>query len=68
MSNDPGGFSEGPAPDFSHLTEAERNAALIAEGLADLAAGRCVPHEEVAAWLDTWGKGERVPPPASWFK
>jgi predicted transcriptional regulator len=68
MSNDLPGFSERPVPDFSHLSEAERNAALIAEAEADFAAGRCVPHEEVAAWLDTWGKGERVPPPASWFK
>lgn len=68
MSNDLPGFSESPAPDFSHLSEAERNAALIAEAEADFAAGRCVPHEEVAAWLKTWGKGERVPPPASWFR
>lgn len=67
MSNDLPGFSESPAADFSHLSEAERNAALIAEAEADFAAGRCVPHEEVAAWLDTWGKGERVPPAASWF-
>lgn len=68
MSDVPSGFSERAAPDFAGLSEAERNAALIAEADADFAAGRCVPHEEVAAWLDTWGKGERVPPPASWFK
>lgn len=52
------------------LEEADEiaDAALIAEAEADFAAGRCIPHEEVAAWLDTWGKGERVPPPKSWFK
>jgi len=30
-------------------------AAADAEGLADIEAGRVVPHAEVAAWLDTWG-------------
>jgi predicted transcriptional regulator len=68
MRKPPPGVSEGPASDFKGLTEAERDAALIAEAEADFAAGRCIPQEEVAAWLDTWGKGERVPPPASWFK
>lgn len=27
----------------------------IRQGLADLEAGRTVPHEEVAAWLKSWG-------------
>lgn len=46
----------------------EDMAAADAEAMADFEAGRCVPHEEVAAWLDTWGKGERVPAPKSWFR
>jgi predicted transcriptional regulator len=37
-----------------------------AEDAAD--AGRLVPHEEVAAWLDTWGTPASKPAPASWFK
>ena len=36
-------------------TDEEAEAAADAEGMADIAAGRVVPHEEVAAWLDTWG-------------
>lgn len=52
---------------FTLFEESEGDlAAAAAEAMADFEAGRCVPHEEVAAWLDTWGKGERVPPPKSW--
>ena len=39
-----------------------------AEAMADIAAGRVVPHEEVAAWLDSWGTPDEAPAPASWFK
>ncbi len=40
-------------------------AAADAEGLADIAAGRVVPHEEVARWLETWGTpGEKPAPDA----
>ncbi|MFT4255191.1 MAG: antitoxin [Caulobacter sp.] len=46
----------------------EAEAAADAEGLADMAAGRVVPHEEVAAWLDTWGKPGEQPAPAAWRK
>lgn len=70
MPEDKPGFAESPAPEFDLLDEIdeEEDAKLIAEAEADLAAGRCVPQEEVAAWLDTWGKGERVPPPKSWSR
>lgn len=37
-----------------------------AEGMADIAAGRVVPHKEVAAWLDTWGTPDEKPAPARW--
>lgn len=47
---------------------AEADAAADAEGLADIAAGRVVPHGEVAAWLESWGKADEKPPPKSWFK
>jgi predicted transcriptional regulator len=47
---------------------AEADAAADAEGLADIAAGRIVPHAEVAAWLETWGTPDEQPPPRSWLK
>lgn len=70
MPEDKPGFEETPAAEFDFFDEIdeEADARLIAEAEADLAAGRCVPHEEVAAWLDTWGKGDRVPPPKSWSR
>ncbi|WP_454759094.1 antitoxin [Caulobacter segnis] len=40
--------------------------AADAEGMADIAAGRLVPHEEVAAWLDTWGTSSERPAPTEW--
>ncbi|HYE45361.1 MAG TPA: antitoxin [Caulobacter sp.] len=47
---------------------AEADASADAEGLADLDSGRSVPHEEVAAWLETWGTTGEKPPPKSWFR
>lgn len=38
------------------------------EGEADADAGRVVPHEEVAAWLLTWGTADEKPAPDHWFK
>jgi len=38
---------------FEAIEDAE--AAADAEGMADIVAGRVVPHEEVAAWLNAWG-------------
>jgi predicted transcriptional regulator len=48
--------------------DADAEAAADAEGLADIEAGRVVPHAEVAAWIETWGTPNETPPPASWFK
>jgi predicted transcriptional regulator len=31
----------------------------IRQGLADLEAGRTVPHEEVAEWLKSWGGAKK---------
>jgi predicted transcriptional regulator len=39
-----------------------------AEGLADIAAGRVVPHAGVAAWLITWGTPGEAPQPPPWAK
>ena len=46
----------------------EAEAAADAEAEADIAAGRLIPHEEVAAWLKTWGTPDYRPMPRSWLK
>ena len=43
------------------FTPAERE--MIAEGLADLAAGRLVPWEQVEAWIGGLGTAHELPPP-----
>lgn len=57
-------------PEHSILDEIDdaAEAAADAEGLADIEAGRVVPHADVAAWLDTWGTPEEAPMPKSWLK
>jgi predicted transcriptional regulator len=47
---------------FDEIDQAAEDAA-DAEGLADAAAGRLIPHEEVGAWLDTWGAPGSKPAP-----
>lgn len=45
---------------------AEQQAELeerVAAGRADIAAGRFVEHDAVAAWLRSWGTGDEQPPP-----
>ncbi|MDO9224119.1 MAG: antitoxin [Caulobacter sp.] len=70
MSKPPPGFSEAPPEPFSIFDEIDEaaEAAADAEAEADIAAGRLIPHEEVAAWLDTWGTPDFKPAPKSWFK
>ncbi len=55
---------------FDMLAEIDPDAeaSRLAEAEADIAAGRVVPHEEVAAWLKTWGTAAFKPAPKSWFK
>lgn len=60
------GVSEAPSI-FDEIDE-EAEVAADAEADADIAAGRVIPHAEIAAWLDTWGSPEFKPAPASWFK
>jgi predicted transcriptional regulator len=57
-------------PDFSFLTQVDLDddAASDAEATADMAAGRGVPHEEVAEWLATWGTSDSMPAPRRWFE
>ena len=56
-----------PDPFFDEL-DAEAETAADAEGLADIEAGRVIPHEEIVAWLETWGTPDERPAPESWFK
>jgi predicted transcriptional regulator len=53
---------------FERPDEAEADRLSDAEADADIAAGRVVDHEEVAAWLATWGKPDEKPAPEEWFK
>jgi predicted transcriptional regulator len=48
---------------LAFLEEQERAREKIRAGLADVAAGRVVSHEEVARWLDSWGSEDELPPP-----
>ena len=47
----------------AYVQDEEDILAAIDRGLADAEAGRVVPHEEVARWLDSWGKPNELPPP-----
>lgn len=44
------------------------DAAADARADADVAAGRVIDHDEVAAWLATWGTPDEKPAPAEWFE
>ncbi len=55
-------------PSIFDATDNDAEDAADAEGIADADAGRLVPHEDVAAWLDTWGTPQSKPAPKSWLK
>lgn len=57
-----------PEPSIFDEVDTAAGQAADAEGLADIAAGRVVPHGEVSAWLETWGTPDEKPMPASWLK
>jgi predicted transcriptional regulator len=42
---------------------AAADAAAIAEGLADIEAGRVVSHDAMKRWLLSWGTSNELPPP-----
>lgn len=46
----------------------EAVAASDARADAEIAAGKGIPHEKVAAWLRTWGTPEEGPPPPEWLE
>jgi predicted transcriptional regulator len=57
-----------PEPSIFDEVDVEAEEQALAEAEADLAAGRVVPHEEVVAWLKTWGTPDEQPAPAEWFE
>ena len=52
-----------PKSIFDMEPDAAHEARLDAEAEADIAAGRVVPHAEVARWLDSWGTPNVLPCP-----
>ncbi|WP_294336351.1 antitoxin [uncultured Sphingomonas sp.] len=42
--------------------------AAIERAREDVAAGRVIPHEEVAKWLATWGTPNETPMPTEWLR
>jgi predicted transcriptional regulator len=56
-----------PEPDLFDEVDDVFEAAADAEAEADVSSGRLIPHEEVSAWLDTWGTPNEKPAPKTWF-
>ena len=48
--------------------DAEAEEAALQRAEAQAVAGKVVPHEEVAAWLRTWGTPDERPAPPRWFE
>ena len=48
-----------PAPGIRHIDDID--AEQDARAMADVAAGRCYPHEVVGRWLMTWGEPDQKP-------
>ena len=53
-----------PAPIFDEIDE-EAEALAIAKARAEIAAGEGIPHDDVVAWLLSWGTPNELPPPKS---
>jgi hypothetical protein len=53
------------APGIQHVDDDTEEADRRAE--ADFAAGRCVPHERVAAWISKLGTPDEEPMPPEWL-
>ena len=53
--------------DIFDIDDPEAEEAAWREAEADIAAGRFVPHEEVAKWLEAWGKNPDLKMPEEWF-
>jgi len=57
-----------PEPSIFDEPDDAADERATAEGEADADAGRVIPHEEVAAWLETWGTPDFKPAPRKWFR
>ena len=57
-----------PEPSLFDQVDDEADERAMSDGEAAADAGRVVPHEEVAAWLKTWGTPDEAPAPAKWFE
>lgn len=64
---DPAGAAP-PTPQDDAFALDEETLAAIAEARRDVAAGRVIPHEQVAAWLETWGTPDYKPMPREWLR
>jgi predicted transcriptional regulator len=60
---------DGNRPEPDHETPEQRQrrlaweAEMIAEALADVAAGRLISLEAVEAWVESWDTDHELPPP-----
>ena len=59
MEHEPGIFEQ--RDEAAELAADER-------ALVDFRAGRFVPHEKMAEWLNTWGTPDRKPLPREWLE
>jgi predicted transcriptional regulator len=59
---------EQPEESIFDIIDEEADEAAMLEGEADIAAGRCVPHELVKEWLMRVGTPDHTPMPEEWYK
>lgn len=55
-------------PGLFDQPDPEAEARSIARARDDVENGRTIPHEQVVAWLRTWGTPEEHPAPREWFE
>ena len=55
-------------PGLFERRDPDAEAASLARARADIAAGRTIPHEQVTAWLKTWGTPDFKPMPREWLE
>jgi predicted transcriptional regulator len=61
----PGDSTPPPETDADRARRIAREAEMIAEARASVAAGRVVSLEAVSAWVDSWDTDHELPPPRS---